>query len=304
MQSASRFLHALHTGEVLLMDGAMGTELQRAGMPEGSCYELWNLTHPERVRAVHRAYVDAGAQCILTHTFQANRAALGRHQLPAGQMRDIFRAALANARDATGPDRFVLADVGPIEATHSDCEAPYSVYRDVVRHLGEADAILLETSSHWDVLSLAASTPDVLQQSPPVLLSLAYQRDGSGQIQTVDGHSPDDYARAARGHGLAALGVNCGKDIGIDEILTIVRRYRQATDLPLFARPNAGTPIRSGDHWVYPHSPATLAERLPELLDAGVAMVGGCCGTTPEHIAALRPVVAAWNARHSPQRKE
>jgi 5-methyltetrahydrofolate--homocysteine methyltransferase len=99
-------------------------------------------------------------------------------------------------------------------------------------------------------------------------------------------------------HGLAALGgVNCGRDVGMGELIEIVRRYRAVTDLPLFARPNAGTPARRGEDWVYPESPAALAERLPELLEAGVALVGGCCGTTPSHIAAFRAVVEAWNGR-------
>ena len=95
--------------------------------------------------------------------------------------------------------------------------------------------------------------------------------------------------------GVSALGVNCGRDIGMDDIIEIVRRYRQVTDLPLFARPNAGTPVCEGDRWVYPLTPAEMARRLPELLEAGISMVGGCCGTTPEHIAAMRPVVEQWN---------
>jgi 5-methyltetrahydrofolate--homocysteine methyltransferase len=85
----------------------------------------------------------------------------------------------------------------------------------------------------------------------------------------------------------------------MDEMIEIIRRYRQVTDLPLFARPNAGTPTRAGDRWVYPHTPEQMAARLPELLEAGVNMVGGCCGTTPEHIAAFKPIIDEWNAKAS-----
>jgi 5-methyltetrahydrofolate--homocysteine methyltransferase len=92
----------------------------------------------------------------------------------------------------------------------------------------------------------------------------------------------------AEQNGVAALGVNCGRDIGMDEVIEIIRRYRQVTKLPLFARPNAGTPQREGERWVYPQTPEMMAERLPELFEAGATMVGGCCGTTPEHIAAFR----------------
>jgi methionine synthase I (cobalamin-dependent) len=97
--------------------------------------------------------------------------------------------------------------------------------------------------------------------------------------------------------GVAGIGVNCGRDIGMDEVIEITRRHRQVTDLPLFARPNAGTPTRVGERWAYPHTPEKMASRLPELLEAGVTMVGGCCGTTPQHIAAFRPFIDEFNAR-------
>src|SRR5438105_793177 len=108
------FLDTLHAGRVLLMDGAMGTELQRAGIGPGACYEAWNLTHPERVRAIHEAYVGAGAECLLTNTFQANEAALARHGL-AGQLPTIVQAGVRLARAAAGPGCFVLGGVGPGE---------------------------------------------------------------------------------------------------------------------------------------------------------------------------------------------
>jgi 5-methyltetrahydrofolate--homocysteine methyltransferase len=138
----------------------------------------------------------------------------------------------------------------------------------------------------------------------PLLLSLTYRRDDAGRLVTLSSHPPEWFARRAAQWGLAALGVNCGRDIGLDEIIEIVRRYRNETDLPLFARPNAGTPRREGNRWVYPLTPRAFAERLPQLLEAGVAMVGGCCGTTPEHIAALRPVVDRWNAERPAWRKK
>jgi 5-methyltetrahydrofolate--homocysteine methyltransferase len=122
---------------------------------------------------------------------------------------------------------------------------------------------------------------------------LTYRRDASGRLVTHSGHAPETYARHAESHGVAALGVNCGRDIGMGDIIEIIRRYRHETDLPLFARPNAGTPTKQGDSWVYPHTPVAMAARLPELLEAGASMIGGCCGTTPEHIAAFRAVIAA-----------
>ena len=305
----SQFLDALHSGRVLLMDGAMGTELQRAGIPEGECYEAWNLTYPDRVRAIHQAYAAAGAECLLTHTFQSNGYALGRHGL-GGQMEAINRAALRLCRLAAGTGRFVLADVGPIQAHPLVVLADPTIIRLWMRSLLPADAILLETWSDPEALEISELFRNAVPElkSVPFLLSLTYCRNFAQGKQPRGfctfhpdsslGKPPEWYAGQAKAHGFAALGVNCGRDIGMDAVIDIIRCYRQVTDLPLFARPNAGTPTRVGGRWVYPQTPAMMAERLPELLETGVAMVGGCCGTTPEHIAAFKPIIDSWNARH------
>jgi 5-methyltetrahydrofolate--homocysteine methyltransferase len=285
-------LETLHSGRVLLMDGAMGTELQRAGIGEGECYEAWNLTHPDKVRAIHQAYVDAGAEVLLTNTFQANPIALSKYGID-NQLESIFRRAIQLARSVAGPKRFVVADVGPFEHDNVSLDEARRI-RACIR---EADAALLETCS--DLGSLGA----ILKCRPlqpgaedcPFLFSWTYLRTADGWIQTITRRSPKLAARKPYGH--VALGVNCGRDIGMDEIIEIIRCYRKVTDLPLFARPNAGTPTRVGNHWVYPLTPEKMADHLPELLEAGVSMVGGCCGTTPEHIAAMRPIVDAWNKK-------
>jgi 5-methyltetrahydrofolate--homocysteine methyltransferase len=295
----SHFLTALHSGRVLLMDGAMGTELRRAGLQPKECGELWNLTQPERIRAIHKAYVKAGARCLLTNTFQSNPESLARHGAEA-QLDDINWAAVRLVRAVCGSQDFVLGDVGPIVARSGTEEFPdWEELGRVVQSLTPVDALVLETCSSPRALSAVqyirhrvAGFDDV-----PILLSLAYRRTPDGKLCTYSGHSPETYARHARQHGIEALGVNCGRDIDMADIAAIVRRYAQETDLPLFARPNAGTPIQVGREWVYPHSPEAMAAALPELLEAGIALVGGCCGTTPEHIAAFRPVIDEWNAR-------
>jgi 5-methyltetrahydrofolate--homocysteine methyltransferase len=294
----SSFLEALHFGRVLLMDGAMGTELQRAGIQPDECYELWNLTHPDRVRAIHQAYMDAGAEVLLTNTFQANPVAFERQGLPRRRLQAVNRAALEIARSVAGPGGWVLADIGPLGDGKTAAELPFAPYLEVVRTLCHADAVLVETCSHWETLAKVASTNGALGRRMTILVSFTYGRDTSGKLCTRSGHSPEDIARAAKTCRVAALGVNCGRDIGMDEIIEIVRRYRRVTDLPLFARPNAGTPQRAGDHLVYPYTPERMAARLPELLEAGITLIGGCCGTTPAHIAAFRSVVEDWNARH------
>ena len=290
------FLQALYDRRVLLMDGATGTELQRAGIGAGECYELWNLTHPDQVRQIHQSYQEAGANVLLTNTFQANPAALAKHQA-ADRLEEVNRQAIALARSVGTRHTFVVASIGPFEAIDELPDA--AAMNRMIQSLLAADALLLETWS--DPLALIAIERFCLLAMEfaqvPTLLSLTYERRAAARpgLFTRSGHPPEWYALHAKRAGIAALGVNCGKDIGIDELIEIVRRYRQVTDLPLFVRPNAGTPTQAAGRWHYPRTPAQMAERLPELLAAGVNMVGGCCGTTPEHIAAFRPVVDHWN---------
>jgi 5-methyltetrahydrofolate--homocysteine methyltransferase len=274
------------------MDGAMGTELQRAGIGPGECYELWNLTHPDAVRAIQLSYVQAGAEVLLTHTFQANPVALERYGLQ-NQIGRMLEAAVALARSAGGPDRFVLGDIGPVKLLDQ------SAAREMLRYFQGVDALLFETCSDVAGLEpfLEANSGDLGSEALPVLVSWTFQRTREGLLRTEHGDAPEACARRVADYPIAGLGVNCGRDIGMEETIAILRRYRQATDLPLFARPNAGTPTRQGERWVYLLTPEQMADRLPELPEAGIAMVGGCCGTTPAHIAAMRPVIEKWNER-------
>jgi 5-methyltetrahydrofolate--homocysteine methyltransferase len=273
------------------MDGAMGSELQRAGLREGECAELWNLTRPELVRAIHQRYRNAGARCLLTNTFQANPLALERHGF-RHRLQEISQAAVALARSAGDADCFVMGDIGPL----GDGGVEKAI-GELVTGLRDADAFLLETCSHLQDLDRVRQAMEQLPASerPPVLFSLTYRRNRDGQIVTNEGLAPEEVAQDASLRSVAALGVNCGREIGMNEIVEIIRRYRAVTKIPLLARPNAGTPARMGSVWHYPRTPEAMASCLPELLAAGVSMVGGCCGTTPEHIAAFRQVIEDWN---------
>jgi 5-methyltetrahydrofolate--homocysteine methyltransferase len=292
----SNFLQALHSGRVLLMDGAMGTELQRLGMGPDECGESWNVRRAESVRAVHDAYVTAGAEVLLTNTFQANPCHLARFGLEE-RLEEIIGSAVRLARKAAGRSRFVLGDIGPLLAAEGRTAfADFKYLARVITALDGVDGILFETWSHPHVLSaMEYAFHRVVEVETPLLLSLSYQRTPSGQLVTISGHAPETFARHAEHHGIAALGVNCGRDIDMDDIIEIICRYRHMTDLPLFARPNAGTPVKQGEQWIYPYAPETMAARMPELLEAGASMIGGCCGTTPAHIAAFRPIIDAWN---------
>jgi 5-methyltetrahydrofolate--homocysteine methyltransferase len=282
----SRFLNALRSGLALLMDGAMGTELQAAGLPHDVCCEQWNLSHPDRVRAVHQAYRDAGAQCVLTNTFQANPQALSRHGL-APELESIVVNAIAIARSVAADDQFILGSIGPDQSDFAGAVEWIQYFRGV-------DALLFETCSSLGGIATVKAAVDV-----PVLASYAFLRTPNGELRTAKGLTPEDCAREAAACGIDALGVNCGRDIGMDETIQIVRRSRQTADLCIFARPNAGTPTKEAGRWIYPASPEMMAAGLPELLATGTTMVGGCCGTTPRHIAAFRPIIKEWNAQRA-----
>jgi 5-methyltetrahydrofolate--homocysteine methyltransferase len=282
------FLQALASGRVSLMDGAMGTELQRAGLRPGECCEMWNLTQHDRVLAIHQAYVAAGAQVLLTNTFQANPTALSRHGL-ADKLEALCQAAVQAARQACGPNGYVLGDIGPYEGESHELGR-------MVDALDGVDGLLLETLSSPRQLQQLVEILGRRSSQPAVFASFTFCRNPADQLTTVDGTDIEYVARQASSCGIDALGVNCGRNISMADMVTIVRRYRSETALPLFARPNAGTPRQSDGHWLYPRTPAEMAAELPELLSAGVSMVGGCCGTTPKHIAAFQGVVDAWNA--------
>jgi 5-methyltetrahydrofolate--homocysteine methyltransferase len=283
--------NALRSGTVLLMDGAMGTELQRATPQEGECFELWNLTHPERVKSVHRSYVDAGAQILLTNTFQANPKNLAKYGA-ADRVREIFQAAIAHARASAGPDRLVLADIGPMERVDAETAAL------IVGAAETADAVLLETWSDPNTMQFFSDAISAQTACVPLLVSFTFWRPKpDADLGTFAGFSPEDCARSAKHGEATALGVNCGRGLTEGDLLEIVQRYRTLTDLPIFVRPNAGLPTRVGDRWVYPESPDGMAARLPAMLQAGVCMVGGCCGTAPEHIMAFRPTIEEWNEK-------
>jgi 5-methyltetrahydrofolate--homocysteine methyltransferase len=268
---------ALRSGHILLMDGAMGTEVQRAEIGDGECYEAWNLTRPEIIREIHRAYVAAGATVLVTNTFQANPVALSRHR-QQDNLRRIIEAGITLARSALANGGWVLADIGPF--SHPE---PLAI-KSILDACADADGILLETFSDPAEAALFVCANASVPKPKPALLSFTF--DGS-TLRTFRGISPEDCARAADAMNVVALGVNCGREMTMQKCAEVLMRYRAVTSLPLFARGNAGTP-REG---AYPHSPEDMAAHLPSLLKAGASIVGGCCGTTPGHIAAFREVI-------------
>lgn len=279
------FTEALKTGRLLLMDGATGSELIQSGLKPGECFEAWNLLYPERIENLHRAYVQAGAECLLTNTFQANPQALARHGRE-GELEEINRRAIELARAAAGAQLFVLASIGPMDLSRGTGDLSR-----VLRSLAEADGWLLETwSQDFELALSSALDPAVNPERVPVLVSLTYlcSADEPSLLIPPAGMSPSEAARRASAFGIAALGVNCGRDLDLRALKSILKAYRTCTDLPLLVRPNAGTPVETDGHFLYPRSAEEMTRWIPELIAAGAQLIGGCCGTTPAHIASFR----------------
>lgn len=289
------FLDRLARGPVL-GDGAMGTMLHARGAALDQCLEQLNLTRPDWVREIHLAYIRAGAEIIQTNTFAASRPKLTDFGL-ADQTREInFRGVklAREAREISGQPVLIAGSVGPLgrrvrrgqQLLADVAEAAFSEQMGVLWEAG-ADLLILETFSDLAELTLAVrvarATCDL-----PVVAEVTFGNDGV----TADGAGPADVAHALAGLGVDVAGINCS--LGPARIAEFLAEMHAAEPgLRLSAMPNAGLPFRAGERMVYPSAPHYFAEHVPLFLNSGVALVGGCCGTTPEHIRAMRGALDA-----------
>jgi 5-methyltetrahydrofolate--homocysteine methyltransferase len=283
---------------VLLGDGAMGTQLQQAGLESGGCGEAWNLDHPGRVLAIQRAYAEAGADCVLSNTFGASRIMLERHGEGA-RVAAINEAGARIAREAFGArDGFVLGDVGPFGGLME----PYGeiararveqAFREQAKALvqGGVDGVIVETQTALEELEIAIAAAKEAG-APAVIGSLAYDKMADeDEVRTMMGVSPEMAAEFMAARGVDVLALNCGTGVDMAMAADVVRRYRSVSGLPVMAQPNAGQPVLEDFKVVYRETPEQMARDLPALLAAGVNIVGGCCGSTPAHIRRFREVL-------------
>jgi 5-methyltetrahydrofolate--homocysteine methyltransferase len=293
----SALLDALER-RVLLGDGAMGTQLQQAGLESGGCGEAWNLDQPARVRAIQAAYVQAGSDCLITNTFGGSRIMLERHG-QGGRVAAINEAGARIAREAfAGRPGFVLGDIGPFGGLME----PYGevaaarveqAFREQARALvaGGADAIIVETQTALEELEIAIAAAQEAGAAA-VIGSLAYDRMADeDEVRTMMGVSPEMAAEFMAARSVDVLALNCGTGVDVPMATDVVRRYRSVSGLPIMAQPNAGQPVLEDFKVVYHETPEQMSAGLPGLLAAGAAIVGGCCGSTPAHIRAFRRVL-------------
>jgi 5-methyltetrahydrofolate--homocysteine methyltransferase len=282
----------------LLGDGAMGTQLMLAGLEQGHCGEEWNLTHPERVLAIQRRYVEAGSDCLLTNTFGASRLTLDRHG--KGELaRDINCAGVHIARQAfDGRPGFVIGDIGPFggllepygDFTDSAVRAAFREQAGALIEAG-ADAIIIETQTALEELLLGIEAAKEAG-APCVIASMAFNVTRDGAFRTMMGVDPKRAAAFMQEHGVDIVALNCGAGKDMVRAREVISLYRGVTNLPVMAQPNAGQPKLIDGQLVYDETPAQMMAGAAPLLEAGVAILGACCGSTPEHIGALRAAMS------------
>ncbi len=292
----------------LLGDGAMGTQLMFAGLEQGACGEAWNLTHPERVLAIQRRYAEAGSDCILTNTFGGSRIMLNRHSY-ADDVAAVNRAGVEIARQAfDGRPGYVIGDIGPfggLMEPYGDFteETVRAAFREQAKALVDAgaDAIIIETQTSLEELEIGIEAAKEAGAAC-VIGSLAYDitRDGS-TFRTMMGVDPERAAEFMQEHGVDIAALNCGTGMDMERARHAVERYRKVANLPVMAQPNAGQPKLVNMKVVYDETPQQMVGGVAPLLDAGAAIVGACCGSTPEHIRAFRAAIDQWSREHEIQ---
>ena len=272
--------------EFIILDGAMGTMLQKSGLPLGEMPETLGITHKEQITEIHKQYINAGADIVYANTFGANSYKLKNSGYTVEQ---IISQAIANAKKATeGTGALVALDIGPIgqllePAGTLTFEQAYDMFKEQIIAGKDADLIVFETMT--DLLEIKAGVLAAKENSDkPIICTMTFEQNK----RTFTGVSVSAMALTLSGLGVDAIGVNCS--LGPDELMPIVEEMSKWTNLPLVVKPNAGLPDPNSN--TYDIDPAQFTESVVKMLDYGIKFAGGCCGTSPEYIACLSKALA------------
>lgn len=289
-------LKTLQSGRVLLCDGAMGTELQKRGMPTGVCPEEYNVSHPDLVQGIYADYYNAGSDIVETNTFGGNRSRLALHSFE-NRVGEFCRKSAELAREVCPEGRFVAGSIGPTGdileplGTRTIQEA-YDFFAEQAEALAEggADVIFVETmmaAEEAEIAIKAVKEKTVL----PVVSTMTFELGKAG-LRTMWGVDVPTAVQRLTDAGADVIGSNCGK--GFEEMIAIVKEMRPLTAKPIIAQPNAGIPEWEEGKSVYKETPEMVKPMAEALLQQGVNILGGCCGTGPEHIRMMRKLVDAF----------
>ena len=290
----NRIADQIRKGKVLVSDGAWGTFLQQKGLIPGECPESWNLTRPEDVMDIAKSYVEAGSDMIETNSFGANSFKLSSYGL-AEKVYEINRAAARISRKAAGEEHHVLGSIGPTgkmiimgDVTYQELYEAFKL-QAIALESGGADALIVETMSDLEEAK-AAVRACAENTSCEVICTMTFEKSGEDSYHTMMGITPARMTEEIIGAGAGIIGANCGN--GIRDMLGIVKEIRRMNKtIPVLIHPNAGAPIYKEGKTIFPESPQQMAEFISVLIDAGANVIGGCCGTTPDHIRKIVEIV-------------
>jgi 5-methyltetrahydrofolate--homocysteine methyltransferase len=285
-----KIIDQLSQGKILVSDGAWGTFLQAKGMQPGECPESWNLSHPDEVLDIAMNYIKAGADMVETNSFGGSRFKLEKYGL-GEKVRELNEAAAKISRKAAGKDKFVLGSIGPTgkllimeEVTEEEL---YDAFKDQALALeaGGVDAIIIETMTDLDEATLAVKAAKENTRCE-VICTMTFDKTVTNEYRTMMGVSPTEMVDKIIGAGADVIGANCGN--GSREMVGIVHEIRLAdSKIPVLIHANAGMPIYRDGKTVFPESPGEMAAFAGDLVKAGANIIGGCCGSTPAHIAEI-----------------
>lgn len=283
-------INRLKEGKVLVSDGAWGTFLHKRGLQPGECPELWNVTHRDDILAIAQSYIDAGADMILTNSFGGSPIKLDHYGLKDRAF-ELNQTAAEISRQAAGDNHIVLGNIGPTgvmlmmgQISEQEMYDGFRIQAEALKK-GGADAICIETMAAIDegVLAVRAAKENTDLE---VICSFTFEKTVQNDYRTMMGVTPYEMVKAIRDAGADIIGTNCGN--GFDQMIYIVEEIRKVDpSTPILVHANAGVPLIEEGETIFPETPEMMASKVKELINCGANIIGGCCGTTPDHIRAL-----------------